>query len=269
MLNLVVTTRLGVRFEGRPLMSPKQVVDRFELLMKTSALTMDSLVDIDPIWLIQTAPEHVDLVTNTFDNSLKELCNNVQVRVVSRGQDGANANRALEGIDLPSRFLCLRLDSDDHYFRGPLLRALTRFEDRPAGTVIDFPRGFLLDLASGRSRRKSYSMQGPFFGVITTPDDPMAANGHHGRARLGRDCVEQLSRAWVQTVHSGNIVTQFGASSRRAELRRMLKQMKRARGSRPNSQILVRPLDLVPLSERKQKLLHGLIVSPTERSLGS
>lgn len=266
MLDLVVTTRLGVQFQGRSLMGPDQVLERFRLLKQTSAPSLSALVDVKPSWLVQTAPEHLDLVREAFTEELPNLMSRLPVHVVSREQDGATPAELTVELDLPSRFLCLRLDSDDHYLREPLMQALARFENRPVGTLIDFPRGFLCDLDSGRARRKSYSVQGPFFGVITTPDDPMAANGHHGRARLGRDCVEQLSRAWVQTVHGNNAFTVFGGADRRAELRSMLKQMRRARRSRSYSQILGRPLDLVPLSAQKQKLLHGVIEPPFEHS---
>ncbi len=260
MLDLVITSRLGVRFADRPLLSTAEVEQRIELLRRTSARSLLALAPLRPLWVIQTDPAHLETVQTGLQETPSLRAIRRRIHVVTR-EDGEPSSAQLATIAFPPRFLCLRLDADDYYLPDPLRRALARFADQPAGSLIDFPRGYLVDLEATRARRLTYSVQGPFYGVVTTPDDPIAAIGHHGRARVGRQCHEQLDRAWVQTVHHDNIFTQYRRHSTVRELRSMLKQMRRARGTRALAQILIRPYDLAPLRTATQRRLHDLVAS--------
>lgn len=252
-----MTTRLGVRMGDRPLMTAQEVERGFDVLRSTSARSVLALEEITLSWIIQTDREHVDHVRGLCRTGL-ELPSTVALHVVGRSNGGFE-DHAFDGVALPDRYLCLRLDSDDYYFAAPIAAALRRFAPMPEGTLVDFPRGYLLEHRTGRARRMTYSVQGPFYGIITSPDDPIAARGHHGRAREGRTCVEQLSRSWIQSVHGGNSVTEYRPLRRGREIKSLVKQMQRARGDRPLPQILVRPFDLVPLRRKLQRSLHRTV----------
>lgn len=261
MLDLVVTSRLGVRLGGRPLVSTKHVEKRFSVLEYTSARSLAALAHLKPVWIIQTEREHVELIQELLATT-KTIPSAVPVHVAGRLGRGFSDDE-FASVDLPDQFLCLRLDSDDYYLPEPLEGALHRFADAKQGTLIDFPRGHLLDMATGRSRRKTYSTQGPFYGIVTSPHDPIAARGHHGRARIGRVCLEHLQRSWIQCIHDENDSTTFtGKPTRRDELRAMIREARRAHGQRPLSQLLARPLDAIPLSGRTQRSLHHQIGLP-------
>lgn len=248
MLPLVVTTRLGVKFANRPLLDPAALEGRIELLRHTSARCLAQLAPIKPTWVLQTHPEHVDQLESALRRGkVISKPDGVTVQVIARSEDGFHP-MALERLDVPDRFLCLRLDSDDYYFPRSLAKALDRFSAEPAGTLVDFPRGFLVELASGQAKRFGYPVQGPFYGVVATPDDPLPAVGTHGRARDGRRCVELLERSWIQTVNDSNDSTRYGRAGRVHEARGMIGQMRRARGHRPLHQLALRPLDLLPVA---------------------
>lgn len=258
MLDLVLTSRLGVRFSDRPPMSTNDVEQRLALMRRTSARSFLALSIVRPRWVIQTDPAHVATIEAVLQATVELHDLLPRIHVVAREAGAISAER-LAAIDFSERFLCLRLDSDDYYFESPLRQALERFRDEAVGTLIDFPRGFLVDLSQRRARRLTYSVQGPFYGVIATPDDPIAAVGHHGGAREGRVCREQLRRSWAQTVHSDNIFTLYRRHGTTRELKSMVKQVRKAHGSRPSGQLVVRPFDLVPLRSATQQRLHDLV----------
>ncbi len=257
MLNLVVTSRLGVQFSGREVMTTEEVESAFQILKRTSARSVAGLAHVGPAWIVQTHPSHVETVTNLMATLTNLDRSNIQV--IGR-TEGKFDRQDLSNLEVPDRYLCVRLDADDYYFPDAITHALRRFAGLAPDTLIDFPKGYLFDLATGLARRSRYAVQGPFFGVIATPQEPLPIVGHHGKARHGRDCVEVLSRSWVQTIHTSNHFSQFRMyGGTISEFRAMVRQAKRAHGSRPLTQLAGRPFDLIPLTSRTQKRLQRLV----------
>ncbi len=254
MLPVLITTRLGVRFPGREPMAESAVRERFELLRRTSARSLAAIADLKPWWVIQTSELHAETVRTLFCSLSIPASVNLHIAVRPEAETTRWSHP-----NLPDRFLCLRLDSDDLLLRDRLVQALTGFTGCGVGTLVDFPRGFLFDMASQRIRRMSYPVQGPFYGIVTTPDNAIAAVGTHGKARAGRNCVEQFERSWVQTVHSGNDSTRFASRYSRAQFGAVRGRLRRARGTRPAWQIAAYPADYLPIPRRRADALRSLI----------
>lgn len=253
-LGLVITTRLGFRFSGRDLMTPAQVDERIQLLQHTSMRSIAALAEFEPTWVLQTDPDLESHVQRRIDDESIAVPPGCRVHLVTRrGADfGAAGLGSLR--DLPDRFLCARLDSDDYYLPEAIEWALDQTQ-LEVSTLVDFHRGYLVDLSRGDVEHHSYVSQGPFYGIVANRWDPLPSIGHHESARDGRRSVSVNQRAWLQTVHSSNVMTTFVDESLTQRMRSMRREIIRNGGTRPRHESLARFRDLLPPPRRtKQRL---------------
>jgi hypothetical protein len=244
---LLITSRLGVRFRNRPLATRDDLDRRIEILRRTSLRTLNELAAIQPAWIIQTDESHVEYLRSVFsDPSRMPLERGIVPQVVGRAGSRLVASD-LAALRLPwARFLCLRLDSDDHYLSRELLASTKHWTNLPVGTVVEFPRGYLIDIRSNDVIRHSYlEIVGPFYGILTNPDNPIAAIGDHTVATAGRDRVLVTRRTWVQTVHGGNFLTTLKRQTAIGLLQRVRRRFIRGFARRPMACLAMSPLDLM------------------------
>lgn len=251
-LGLVITTRLGFRLNNRPLMTHEDLERGIALLKRTSMRTIIRISDQAPVWILQTDPAHVDYlvsVSRTWP---------VPVSVVGRSGPRFEPG-AFSGLTLPSgKFLCLRLDSDDFFFPDALRRTLSKYRQLPLGTLVDFPRGYQIELASHQVHFFSYAMQGPLYGIVTDRSDPLPAIGNHIYARRGRAAVAYLPRSWIQTVHGRNTEQVFRQNFMRRALS-MGRQFRRFWRTRPVPELALLTMDLLPMPRGAKRRASELV----------
>lgn len=256
-LGLLVTTRLGVHFQalGRPLDTASDVDRRIELLRRTSMRSMIQLSAARPTWVLQTDPTHLSHVRSKVEDGTISVPAEVAVHVVPR-EDSKIAPEHLEALQVSqSSFLSLRLDSDDYYFREPLLEVLRDHSGRDIGTLVDFRRGYFADLENGSMQRHSYLQQGPFYGVIANADNPIPTIESHVTAREGRSWISVGRAAWIQTIHGHNDSSSMNQGSFVRRAREIRRDMLRSRHGRPLREVGTRAFDLVPVPRPSSRRL--------------
>jgi hypothetical protein len=247
-VGILLTTRLGFRFTNRPLATEAELDIRIEILRRTALRSVTSVAALRPTWVLQTDPSLAAYLRRRVGDGSFEVPDGCGIHVVARS--GTEFDQAdIEPLrDIQGCFLCTRLDSDDYYIPDVLERTLER-SDLRQGLLVDFPRGYLASVKKGLVRRHSYISQGPFYGIMTDSSDPLPAIGHHEHARAKRRAVSVSERAWIQTVHDGNYVTDFDNASLVLRLRKMRREYVRAKGIRSLRESSARLLDLVPLGK--------------------
>jgi hypothetical protein len=105
-----------------------------------------------------------------------------------------------QGVD---KFLTVRVDTDDAWLPSAIDGLATRtLVDR---RLVDFPRGVVLDWASGEMlHRNLSSYQGPFLAVTQGRDLMLDTGGPHRKATAGRTVEHVDAISWIQVVHGGN-----------------------------------------------------------------
>lgn len=257
-LGLVITTRLGFRFSGRDLLTPAQVDERIQILQHTSMRSIAALAEFDPTWVLQTDPDLEGHVQQRIDDGSITAPTGCRMHLVTRRGAEFSSSAIDELGDLPDHFLCARLDSDDYYLPEAVGWALRQTHLR-VSTLVDFHRGYLVDLAQGDVQHHSYVSQGPFYGIVTDRSDPLPSIGHHESARKGHEWVSVEQRSWLQTVHSSNVMTTFASDSFTQRVRSMRREVIRNGATRPRRQSFSRFRDLVPPPRRTRERLAKMV----------
>lgn len=261
---LLITSRLGCRFQNRPLATRDELDQRIAILRRTSLRTLNELAEIRPVWVIQSDESHVAYLRSVLtDRRRIPLASNIDLQFVGR-VGGVPSTSDLAALRLPwSRFLCLRLDSDDHYLSPELLASVERWAHLPVGTVVEFPRGYLIDTNTEEVIHHSYlEIVGPFYGILTNQDNPIAAIGDHAVATEGLDRVLITRRTWVQTVHGGNFLTTLQRQTAMGLLRRIRRQFMRRFARRPMACLAMSPLDLMRPSAATVERIRQIVQEP-------
>ncbi len=223
--DLLVVTRLGLRFGDRPTESPDLFARRLDLLRETSAAFVSACAGCVG-WIIETDSAWFDTVVDAVESGLVPLPPSGRTVVSRRGSAHEDGDLARLGLD-GRRLLTLRLDSDDRYLHRSVADALRLADELPDGVLVDFPHGYRATWPDRRVRKDSYVMQGPFFGVTMTGVDLDPLHRPHATARLGRPSSSVPGRAWLQHVHTDNIHTEFARRSRFTQLRQLRRDWSR------------------------------------------
>lgn len=211
--SLVVVTRLGVRFGDRPLESEEVFGRRLQILRLASSRFVAGTPTIAG-WIIETDPHWWSRLRALAAAGELGVPSATPLAISRRGSVDEADDLRLVGLG-SERLLILRLDSDDVYLVGAVEAALKISSGLADGVLLDFPHGMLLEPSSGRTRRMSYVMQGPFFGATSTGVDLSAIHGEHVEARARASATVVVpGQSWVQTVHGSNIATGFDSVPR-------------------------------------------------------
>lgn len=201
MRQLVVVTRVAARSpglgDGRRIPTVEWVAGREELLRLFPAAAMAATPDIPWVWL--TVPERLDQVREIADRVYPAAI----VRTTRRG----------EVPEIPGdTFMVARLDSDDAW-TPEALRLMAEL-DLPARHLVNFPCGWQIDPRTGQTGLLDVpeERQGPFLAITRESRDRMLDfGGSHLRARKNRTVLTVRKRAWIQTVHGGNLANEWRA----------------------------------------------------------
>ncbi len=231
---LLVVTRLGVRFGDRELESATVFRKRLEIMGLASERFVRSF-DGCVGWVIETDVHWYETLTGEIAEGRIRGPENGAVVVSRRGTDDESGDLARLGL-AGQQLLSVRLDSDDVFLPDAIRSALAISSRHGDGVLFDFPHGYLSRPSTGHVRHHSYVMQGPFLGFTTTGPDLSRLHINHGHARSNSLGVVRIGdRAWVQTVHGSNIVTQLEAQTRSSKLR----QIRRNWALNPEHRMLV------------------------------
>lgn len=217
---LLVVTRLGVRFGDRNLETEAVFRKRLEILGLASERFVRSF-DRCAGWVIETDPYWYQTLMGEIAEGRIRGPEQGPVVVSRRGTDHEAEDLAELGL-AGEPLLSVRLDSDDVFLPDAVQSALDISCRHGDGVLFDFPHGYLCRPSTGDVRHHSYVMQGPFLGFTTTGPDLSRLHINHGHAKSNsRDVVRIGQRAWVQTVHGSNIVTQLETQTRSSKLRQI------------------------------------------------
>lgn len=255
--SLLIVTRLGLVFDGKEPESRSALDRRLRILKCVSARFVEVRSDCVG-WLIETDVVHYDTIQRAVAEGVVPRPVGGRVVVARRGTNFEQSDVSKLGLEGQS-LLTLRLDSDDRYLGEAIDAAVEIAATLPDGVLVDFPHGYLAAPAIERVQRKSYAMQGPFFGITTTGPDLDGIHGQHMRARERRT-VEVISQpAWVQTVHGGNFFTEMDLSSAPRRLRQLRRDwIRRAAGRRWNDAPRYLRTLLPPRSKLSRSVLNSL-----------
>lgn len=204
---VVVVTRLAVR-RRRDAEAPSEawIRDRVALLRRVGWPALQR-AGAGVAWVLVVDPDRRDLVRGLLaDLSLHD--GSVHLA------EGSGLAPTTGGLRLDTEvhpgldsFVTLRLDNDDALLPGAIAAVVGAARGATDGTLIDLPRGYQLDLASGRlvEAAEPAWRQGPFLALVHHQRSTMFdTGGPHAAAREGRSVHRVATPSWVQTIHDTN-----------------------------------------------------------------
>lgn len=204
---VIVVTRLAVR-RRRDVEGPSEawIRQRVELLRRIGWPAMQR-AGAGVAWVLVVDPERLDLVRRLLGDLMLD---DGSVHLA----EGTGLAPTTSGLRLDTEvhpgldsFVTFRLDNDDALLPGAVADVVDAARGATDGTLVDLPRGYQLELASGRLVEVAEPTwrQGPFLALVHRQRSTMFdTGGPHVDAREGRAVRSVTAPSWVQTIHDTN-----------------------------------------------------------------